>query len=350
MEPTLENRFFMLLLAIISIAFMLLLMPFWGAIFWSIAISILFYPFYRWLEDKTAGRSTLAAALTLLTCIVIILLPLTLISLQIFQEAASLYQAFEEGDLEPANIYQNISEAMPFIPSMLQEVGINIDDLGENIASAASASSQYLAEEAFKFGRGTVSFIISMMLMLYLTFFLLRDGKWLADLIAKAIPMGKEREDNLSKRFVNVTRATIKGSVIVAIIEGALGGFIFAVLGIPGALLWGVVMALLSLVPAIGAFLIWVPVAIYLFATGDWIQGTILTVFGTIVIGLIDNILRPILVGRNIRLPDYVVLFSILGGIVLFGVHGLVIGPILAALFVTIWGIFMKDFDKDEKA
>ncbi|RUO26044.1 AI-2E family transporter [Aliidiomarina minuta] len=350
MQPTLENRFFLLLLATISIAFMLLLMPFWGAIFWSIAVSILFYPLYQWIEDKTGGRSSLAAVITLLCCVLIILLPLTLVSLQIFQQAASLYEAFEEGEIKPADIYENVSQALPFIPDMLQQMGINIDNIGENIASAASASSQYLAEEAFKFGRGTMNLIISILLMLYLTFFLLRDGKWLADLISKAIPLEKKREDNLSSRFVNVTRATIKGSVIVAVIEGALGGFIFAILGIPGAFLWGVVMGLLSLVPAIGAFLIWVPVAIYLFVTGDWGKGLILTVFGTVVIGLTDNILRPILVGRNIRLPDYLVLFSILGGIVIFGVHGLVIGPILAALFVTIWGIFMKDFDKNEKA
>jgi predicted PurR-regulated permease PerM len=131
---------------------------------------------------------------------------------------------------------------------------------------------------------------------------------------------------------------------VVAAIQGALGGLIFWLLGISGAVLWGVVMAVLSLIPMVGAGLVWAPVAIYLFAVGDWVQGTVLAVFGAGVIGLVDNLLRPMLVGRDTKLPDYIVLLSTLGGFVLFGINGFVIGPLIAALFVAVWEIFTREF------
>jgi predicted PurR-regulated permease PerM len=134
----------------------------------------------------------------------------------------------------------------------------------------------------------------------------------------------------------------------VAAVQGTLCGIIFWALSIPGAFLWGVVMTLLSLIPVVGAGLIWGPVAIYLFAIGEWVQGLILAGFGAGVIGLVDNILRPILVGRDTKLPDYIVLLSTLGGFVLFGMNGFVVGPLIAALFVAFWGIFMREFNASQ--
>jgi predicted PurR-regulated permease PerM len=166
----------------------------------------------------------------------------------------------------------------------------------------------------------------------------------LIDLLVKALPLGDERERKLFTKFAEVTRATVKGNIVVAIVQGTLGGIIFALLGIPGALLWGVVMAFLSLIPAVGASLVWLPVSIYLYATGSWIAATILVGYGAIVIGLADNVLRPILVGRDTKLPDYLVLFSTLGGMSLFGITGFVLGPLIAALFLVFWNIFMTEF------
>jgi predicted PurR-regulated permease PerM len=147
----------------------------------------------------------------------------------------------------------------------------------------------------------------------------------------------------LFSKFGEVTRATIKGNMVIALIQGSLGGLIFWALGIPGALLWGVVMAVLSLIPAVGPAIVWVPVSIYLFASGENVKAIILIAFGAGVIGLVDNILRPILVGRDTKLPDYIVLLSTLGGLALFGINGFVIGPVIAALFIAFWGIFMRD-------
>jgi predicted PurR-regulated permease PerM len=349
MQQSLQNRFFLLLLSILTITFILFLVPFWGAIFWAVAIAIIFFPLQVWLTNHLGGHRTIAAALTLTCSILIVMVPVALVVVEIVQESAKLYQAFEEGDMDPASIYQSIADRFPFIPDLLSRFGVDTSNLGERFGSAVSSSSQYIAEEAFKIGKGTTSFVISLGVMLYLTFFLLRDGRYITRTLLKAIPMQRERANKLSKRFTEVTRATVKGTIIVAAIEGTLGGFLFALLGIPAAVLWGVVMGLLSLIPALGSILVWGPAAVYLFASGDIVQGIIMLAFGGVVVGPVDNILRPYLVGRDIRLPDYIILLAILGGIVILGVNGLVVGPILAALCFTFWHIFIQDFNMDEK-
>ncbi|CAD2267641.1 Putative transport protein [Stutzerimonas stutzeri] len=210
----------------------------------------------------------------------------------------------------------------------------------ERLASGALEGSQFLATKAFSFGQGTFQFLISFFVMLYLLFFFIRDGRELVARIRKAIPLSDAQKRRLFNKFTRVVRATVKGNIVVAVTQGALGGIIFAVLGISGALLWGVLMAFLSLLPAVGAGLIWTPVAIYFLMTGAIWQGVILTLYGVLVIGLVDNILRPILVGKDTKMPDYVVLISTLGGLALFGLNGFVIGPLVAALFISTWGLF----------
>lgn len=352
MQGTLQNRFFLILLGIITTGFVFILIPFWGAIFWAIALTILFYPIYQWVCKLTRGRRSLASILTLFIAILIVIIPLTLITFQVINEATDMYRGFEDGDISISDIQDQIEEALPFIPETLQNLGIEVDDLGERIGSMVSASSQYIAEEAFRFGRNMFHFMISMAIMLYLAFFFFRDGERISAAIAHSIPLGKKREETLFNRFIKVTRATLKSTFIVAAVEGFLGWAILAVLGVSGAVLWGVLIGILSLIPALGSFLVWGPIAIYLFATGSIVQAVILTLFGTLVIGLVDNILRPMLVGRDIRLPDWLILLSILGGLGIFGIHGFIIGPIVTALFISLWNIFADEFDdgtdKDE--
>ncbi|MDB5763612.1 MAG: family transporter [Herminiimonas sp.] len=168
----------------------------------------------------------------------------------------------------------------------------------------------------------------------------MRDGASLAARIKQAIPLSPEQKRYLFTKFITVIRATVKGNIVVAALQGTLGGLIFWILGIQGALLWGVLMAFLSLLPAIGAGLVWGPVAIYFLLTGAIWQSLVLIAFGVFVIGLVDNILRPILVGKDTQMPDYVVLISALGGMALFGLNGFVIGPVIAALFIATWDLF----------
>jgi predicted PurR-regulated permease PerM len=181
--------------------------------------------------------------------------------------------------------------------------------------------------------------------MLYLAFFLLRDGEQLLRSAARGVPLDLVHQKALAAKFSTVIRATVKGSLVVAIVQGALGGLAFWALDVQGALLWAVLMAFLSLVPAVGAALVWGPVAGFLALQGHWPEAIGLTAWGVLAIGMVDNLLRPILVGKDTRLPDYVVMISTLGGMSVFGINGFVIGPVIAAMFMAVWHIWAPDSD-----
>jgi predicted PurR-regulated permease PerM len=212
----------------------------------------------------------------------------------------------------------------------------------ERVANLLKQGSQFIAAQALSIGQGAADFILGLIVMLYLLFFLLRDGSALSKRIQDALPLRAEQERELIRKFATVIRATIKGSILVAALQGALGGLIFWLLGLHAPVLWGVVMGLLALLPALGAALVWVPAAIYLLATGSIWEGIVLLAFGAFVIGLVDNILRPLLVGKDTKMPDYVVLISTLGGLATFGLNGFVVGPVIAAMFIAAWDIFTE--------
>jgi predicted PurR-regulated permease PerM len=230
----------------------------------------------------------------------------------------------------------------PSVAAVLDRFGFgDVNAIQAKLESVATSGARLAATQAVSFGQGAFSFAISLGIMLYLTFFLLRDGAALQRTIGERIPVESAMRRDLFEKFATVIRATIKGSIVVAIVQGAIGGLVFWSVGIEAPLLWGVVMGFLSLVPAVGTGLIWVPVAIYLFATGQMWQGAVLTACGLFVIGMVDNVLRPILVGKDTRMPDYVVLISTLGGISVMGINGFIVGPVIAALFIAAWDIFL---------
>jgi predicted PurR-regulated permease PerM len=178
--------------------------------------------------------------------------------------------------------------------------------------------------------------------MLYLLFYLLRDGDTLLTFVQRAIPLPPEQRQVLVSSFTATVRGVLKGDIVVGLVQGTLGGLIFWVLGMGTPVLWGAVMAVLSLLPAFGTGLVWVPAGIYLLLTGSVWKGIVLLAFGALVISTIDNVLRPVMVGKDVKMPSYVVLVSTLGGIAVFGVNGVVIGPLLAALFLTAWEIYLQ--------
>lgn len=344
MDDKLEQRSFYLLLGLVTLLFLWLLKPFFSAVLWACIIALLFYPLHRRLLARWEGRPNLVALVSLTACVLIGVVPVLLVIGAFVQEGVNLYQRLESGELDPGAWIDRIRQGFPMIQSALDRLGIDLTNLKEQFANAAVTSSRFIAENAMQLGQGTLQFFISLTLMVYLAFFMLRDGPQLISKLVHALPLGDERERRLFDKLAEVTRATVKGNLVVAAVQGTLGGLIFWALGIPGAFLWGVVMTLLSLIPVVGAGLIWLPVAIYLFATGEWVKGLILFGFGAAVIGLADNILRPILVGRDTKLPDYIVLLSTLGGFALFGINGFVIGPLVAAMFMTFWDIFASEF------
>ena len=199
-----------------------------------------------------------------------------------------------------------------------------------------------MASQAVNIDQNTAHILASTGILLYVLFFLLRDGGELTAIFRKAIPMEDEQKNHLLSKFAAVVKATVKGNIAIAAMQGALGGFIVWVLGFQGAILWGVVMAFLSLVPAVGSGLVWGPMAIYLMATGSVGKGVLLLAYGVGVIGLVDNIMRPLLVGKDTRMPDYLVLISTIGGMSLFGLNGFVIGPLIAALFMASWDLYVS--------
>ena len=169
-----------------------------------------------------------------------------------------------------------------------------------------------------------------------------RDGEQLSASVARSIPLHPQHTRRLLTQFATVVRATVKGNIVVALVQGTLGALAFWFLGLPGAVLWGSVMAVLSLLPAVGAAMVWGPVAAWFFFTGAPIKGAGLIVWGALVIGLVDNVLRPVLVGKDTRMPDYVVLITTLGGMAVFGINGFVLGPTIAAMFIAVWHIFVR--------
>jgi predicted PurR-regulated permease PerM len=343
MQQKLESRTFLLFLLIVSVGFLLILKPFFGTIFWACAITIIFYPLQQRLVKRLNGRVNTSSLLTLLACILIVVLPVTVLISSVVAECAEFYKRLESGEINPGQYIEQIRTAFPAMQQAAERFGIDIAKIKEGALNISMSSGKWVAQNALSIGQNTFKLLLNICLMLYLTFFLLRDGQYLLDLLVRALPLGDARERMLFAKFGEVTRATIKGNLVIAVIQGTLGGLILWALGIPGALLWGVVMAMFSLIPAIGPAIVWIPVAIYLFATGDNVKGIILVAFGAGVIGLVDNILRPILVGRDTRMPDYIVLLSTLGGLALFGINGFVIGPLVAALFIAFWGIFIRE-------
>ncbi|SHL51900.1 Predicted PurR-regulated permease PerM [Nitrosospira sp. Nsp11] len=338
----LQQKTFLLLLVFVTVAFGWILLPFYGAVFWGSVLAIIFTPFHRRLLVVMNQRQNLAALTTLLLCLIIVILPVTIMTISLLQEGSIVYQGIRSGQLNFGAYFQQIMGAMPpWVTNVLDRLGLtNISELQDMLSTGALQGSQFIAMHALSIGQNAFEFVISFGIMLYLLFFLLRDGAALSIRIKQAIPLSMEHKRHLFSKFTTVIRATVKGNVVVAAAQGTLGGIMFSFLGIQGALLWGFVMAFLSLLPAVGAGLIWVPVAIYFLFTGAVWQGVTLIAFGVLVIGLVDNILRPILVGRDTKIPDYVILISTLGGMVLFGLNGFVIGPVIAALFIAAWDLF----------
>ena len=338
----LEDRAFLWVIVGVSVAFAWILWPFSGAVLWATIAAILFTPLYRRLLKSMRQRRTPAALATVTIIIVMVILPLTLITALLVQEASGVYGRIQSGELNVGRYFQQAFGALPaWVITLLNRFGLtNLDDVQESLSSGLLRSSQFFAAQAINLGQNAFDFIVGLFVMLYLLFFLLRDGDELSRRIRDAVPLRAEQRHALFAKFTIVIRATVKGNIVVAVLQGALGGSIFWFLGIHAPVLWGALMAILSLLPAVGSGLVWLPVAVYLLATGAVWQGIVLIVWGVFVIGLVDNVLRPVLVGKDIKMPDYVVLISTLGGIAVFGVNGFVIGPVIAAMFMAVWDIF----------
>ncbi|QTD54775.1 AI-2E family transporter [Parasphingorhabdus cellanae] len=339
-----ERLFVLALVVFISLAFALLIEPFFGAIMWGVVVAVLFQPVYKKISGWLFPRINLAAFLTLILVILLVIVPAILLGMALMEEATSAYASIQSGEIDFGGALSAIENSLPaWAQNQLAAFGYGDPaTIRPQIEEAIGSSLEFLIAQAFNVGQGAFRFLLALGVMLYLTFFLLRDGRTLAAQIENVVPLSESKSRIFIDKFFVVIIATIKGSFVVALLQGTIGGLIFWALDIRGALLWAVSMAILSLIPAIGTGFIWVPVAIYLLVTGSIWQGVVLILAGIFIISMVDNLVRPILVGRETRMPDYVVLISTLGGLQLFGFNGIVIGPLLAALFIAVWRIFAE--------
>jgi predicted PurR-regulated permease PerM len=346
---SLEDVFFIALLLVATVGFLWIVQGFLEPVFWAALLASLFHPLHRRLLVRLNGRASLSAFFVLLAILLIVILPLIFVGVAVTRETQALYQRITNGEFDMNAPLQWSAKAMPIVNEVLAKVGIETAKVGEWMSSGAATASRFLAGRALAIGQNALSIFVQFLLMIYLVFFFVRDGVALLAQLVRVIPLGDRREQRLFKKFAEVSRATLKGTVVVSIIQGALGGMALALVGIDGAVLWSVVMTILAILPAVGISIVWLPAALWLFTTGAVAKAVTLIVMG-VLIGFVDNILRPVLVGRDTKMPDYLILLSTLGGITAFGLSGFVIGPIIAALCIAGWEMFAESFGESDAA
>jgi predicted PurR-regulated permease PerM len=309
----------------------LMLQPFVGVLLWAIVLVVVFYPAHRKLVSWTGSPGS-AAALSTLLVIVTILLPVVLVSYAVARELRGAVENFQGG----LGHVLEIPAIQPVLRWLDQYIDIDAWRSGDYVSENLQALSAAIAGPTLLLVGGVVNALVQTLLVVFTMFYFFRDADSLRGAIYDIVPLEYEQSSDIVMRTREVIGATIYGVLAISAIQGTLGFLIFALLGLPSPLLWGVVMFLMSMIPMAGAFVVWVPAALYLLLTGSYIKALLLAAWGVVVIGSIDNFLSPRLVGRRARLHELLIFFSVLGGLRVFGVLGLVLGPVLAAITLAL--------------
>jgi len=334
------NTWTLLLLVLgVSALFLSMIRQFLMAIFLAGIFSALFRPLYSRFYGWYGRRRRLASLTTVAVVVFVILLPLAgmlgVITAQAIRVGEAVKPWVETQVSQPDAVFHFL-QSLPFIEKVEPYRNFILTKAGETVGFL----SKFLINQLSSATLGTMNFVFLLLIMLYTMFFFLMDGDVLLGKILYYLPLQDHDEQRLLERFTSVTRATLKGTALIGILQGGLGGGAFAVVGIPSPVFWGSIMAVLSVIPGIGAALVWAPAAVILVVTGHLVQGIGLALFCALLGGVLDNLLRPILVGKDTQMHELMIVFGALGGIVMFGVAGIIIGPIVAALFVTVWDMY----------
>jgi predicted PurR-regulated permease PerM len=339
-----HNVSFLLLVALTTVAFLALIGGFLMPVFWAAVLATVFFPLQSRYVVALGGRRSLAALTTMLTIITLVVVPLFLVGLAMSREAVELHDQITSGAIDLKAPLRFLRRITPVASDYLGGFGVDVEGLTQRLSTSAVAVSQFVAARALGIGQDVLRITALFFLTLYILFFFLRDGRRLVATLIRVLPLGDVRERQLLTKFAEVSLATIKGTLVVGVVQGAIGAVLFSALGIPAPVFWGTLMAVFSVLPAVGPGLVWLPAAVILLGMGQIVKGIILMAAGVLVIGLVDNVLRPILVGRDTQMPDYLVLLATLGGLAVFGVSGFVIGPVLAAFFLVVWEMFAQEY------
>ena len=337
-----ERSGFLLFLALITLALVYIAWPFASALLWAVLAAIMFQPLYQWMLARLAGRENQAAVATLLIITVAVVVPAIAIGNVIVEQVLQIYTALQGGEIDAAAYFEQVHDNLPArLRTMLDASGYgDFDVLQGRISAFLRDSVGLIARHGLEIGGNAFAFLLVFAVGLYTTYFLLRDGRRIGATVKDTLPLDAAIAERLTGSFVTIVRATIKGSIVVGLVQGLLGTITFWIVGLPSAVLLGLFMAIFSLLPAVGPALVWVPIAAYLLLTGSIWQGVVVIVSGALVIGMADNLLRPVLVGRDTGIPDWLVLVTTLGGIAAFGLSGIVVGPVVGGLFLAGWSIY----------
>ena len=345
MTTNFRKAFLLLLVVLISLMFLWMVRAFLMTILLAALFSGVSYGLHRRISRWVGGRERVAAILTLLVLIFLVGTPLLLVAGAVANQAMRVDELIRprldelrqpgvlDSWLQPLPGYSYIE---PYREQLLAKAGEFVGTAGGFIFNALSATT-----------RATVMFIFHFVVLLYTMFFFLTDGPHLVRTMLAYLPLPDGDKERMLGKFVSVTRATLKGTVLIGLAQGILGGIAFWIFGIQGATFWGTVMTVLSIVPGVGAALVWVPAAIILAATGSVWPAIGLVLFCALIVGSVDNLLRPILVGRDTKMHELLIFFSTLGGLLAFGAMGFILGPVIAALFLTVWEMFGVAFRGD---
>lgn len=343
MKKNIPRYFFLLLVFVVSLTFLGLIGEFVLSVFWAIVLTILFHKRFKQILAKMPENPSRAAALTLGYATLILVIPLIFVSGAVIYQSGEILADLKDSDISIEEKVEDFREAIPIEKKTLKKYGFSKKKMEKKVTKFFENGIESIANQAIGISQNVIGLVVNFFLSLYIFYFFLRDGDQLVRELLWVIPMKDKKELELMSRFENVARATVKGSLVVAFIQGLMGGLLFWALGIKAAFLWGIVMIIASLLP-FGSSIIWGPWAIILLAQGEIGKGLILIAVGAGFIGLIDNLLHPRMVGQDAKLPDYLILLSTFGGISWFGISGFVIGPVIAAFFVTCWQMMGREF------
>jgi len=315
------------------------------SIFWAIVLTILFHSVHMRIYEFVKQKAAIASLLTISFILIVVLVPIYMLGTLVANEAVSLYINLTQDDTTAMSMFAETSTIL----APLETFGFDTNEMEDKLVSFAQNFSAQIGTYAFDIGKATFNTVIGTFLMLYILFFTFRDGTTIGKRIMEALPLGDAKEKILFGRFVAIVHAMFKGTFIIALIQGLIGGILFLAVGIPSAILWAVVMGVFALIPAVGPAIVWLPAGLLLLLSGNTWEGVAVLIVGAVIISLIDNVLRPVLVAHDAAMPDMMILLSVLGGLSMFGVAGIIIGPVITAFFLSMWQLFEHDYEKELK-
>lgn len=341
---TIQTSFFFGFLGLSTILFFWLIGNFIFPIFWAIFFTIIFYPIYQNILIKTKRKEILSSIITILLILTVIIVPISITGYLLVNEIPQI-----NNNMLEKNTLDGILEKLPFkdsIDGLLIKNNIDPNNVETSIINSIRESLNSVGVQILFLGKNTLTLIINFFIMIYLIFFGLIDGKKYLLKLSKIIPLGDKTEKRLFEKFSSIVRSLFKGTLTVSTVQGLLGGILFLLVGINSVIIWTIVMIVAAMIPAVGIGIILFPTMLFFILIGN-IATAIFILIGIAFITTIDNVLRPYLIGHETEIPDVLITLSILGGLLLFGMTGLVIGPVIAGFFLIMWHLFEEKYNEN---